>query len=366
MAIWTFERGVRFGRILYCNLHVLSSRGSVLCRTRSAVWYDENAELLRIRVVVAKTFMNPGPGQHFFLYQPFRLTGWESHPFTLAYWDQSVETRVESTGDNIEDSDKSAEMAAGSRPPPRSTDKTQAVDVELDASKKTYEFWVRPRDGWTKSLRDNCRRIEGSQVSPLLLIEGPYGHAMPLWRYDMVLLIAGGSGIAAMVPYILDHIRRATHQVARSRQVDLVWASRSEGYLRSITSGVLADALLRSDISACFHVTKSHSVSSAFGKIQENGNANEKPGESIVGGNGGSRQSSMDAPSQRTQSIACGRPDLEAYIHAAATKARESSSSLAVMACGPATLTDTSRAVVKCILRDNTQEVEYFEEVFGW
>jgi hypothetical protein len=77
-------------------------------------------------------------------------------------------------------------------------------------------FWIRPFDGWTRRLRNDCLRSPTLTVDSTFLIEGPYGQVSPLYSYERVILIAGGSGIAGVLPYVQEHLRRRSSSTSDS------------------------------------------------------------------------------------------------------------------------------------------------------
>ena len=82
IAIWAFDRVVRLIRIAYCNLNVRF--GGRFSRTTSfLVQYFEDSDLIKVELSPASSMLKPAPGQHYYLYQPVSLKGWENHPFTL-------------------------------------------------------------------------------------------------------------------------------------------------------------------------------------------------------------------------------------------------------------------------------------------
>ncbi|KAJ4862477.1 ferric reductase like transmembrane component domain-containing protein [Trichoderma breve] len=327
VAIWCFDRFLRIVRVVYCNLHVQLHK-KTLHRSTAAISYDQDANFIQIDI---NTHVKPGPGKHYYLYQPFRFTGWENHPLTLAYWSQSaVETSQSQQRDDTTD-------------PPS---KTAAIEGEYLLS-----FWIRPYDGWTRHLRDQCLKSQPlsklpSIITETILLEGPYGIAEPLWTFDEVLLIAGGSGITAMVPYILDHIARTASSnkssQTRIRGLTLIWTNPKEAFIRRIAQRELAAALKRDDVRA---------TESGVLKGKEETDISE---------------SADGADEACSLPITMCRPDIPAIIEKAAASATESGSRLAVMSCGPGKMSDAAREATYRAIRQQNNSVEYFEESFGW
>ncbi|KAI5457526.1 ferric reductase NAD binding domain-containing protein [Mariannaea sp. PMI_226] len=325
VAIWSFDRLMRLVRLVYCNIHVRSSKGNVIHNTSTTVTYREDANILEIHIAPATKSVRPGPGQHYFLYQPFRWTGWESHPFTLASW-----TLGDSNG------------------PEASSDKT------------SFSFYVRPRNGWTNQLREKCVHAPNSTLSTTILLEGPYGRSETLWAFEEVLLVAGGSGITAIIGYLIDHARRAAQSKTRTRSITLVWAERKEEYVKLQIAGPLQSLLSREDINATFYITSSSSESPLEIATSSEEHGTEK------------RASTNEKMDDSCNSITTGvtllrgRPDLGSIIEKAATSASDSGSRLAVFACGPAGMSDAAREATSRVMNDKDDSVQYFEETFGW
>lgn len=345
---------LRIVRVVYCNLHV-RLRKKALHRSAAAISYDQDANIVRIQI---NTHVKPKPGQHYYLYQPFRFTGWENHPFTLAYWSQSTE--------------ETAQIQGGSPTTNNATNLPPKIHA-VAGDEYILSFWIRPYDGWTRRLRDMCLKSRStSKPSAIsretLLLEGPYGMAEPLWAFDEVLLIAGGSGIAAMIPYILDHVSRAVAGQTRIRGLTLVWSDRKQAYLRRIAEQELASALTRDDVRCIFYCTDSAKISTdslplpspdeismenACKETKECGVLNDK-------------ETTDDIHEADSLIFRTGRPDIPELIESAAASAIESGSRLAVMACGPGELADAAREATHRAMRLQSNSVEYFEEAFGW
>lgn len=354
VAIWSFDRFLRIVRVVYCNLHV-RLRKKALHRSVAAISYDQDANIVRIDI---NTHVKPRPGQHYYLYQPFRFTGWENHPFTLAYWSQSTE--------------ETAQVQAGS---PTTNNATNPPSRTHAVAENEYilSFWIRPYDGWTRRLRDMCLKSQPtSKLSSVsrqtILLEGPYGLAEPLWTFDEVLLIAGGSGVAAMIPYILDHVSRAAAGQTRVRGLTLVWSDRKQSYLRRIAQQELAAALTRDDVKCILYCTASANVSidSLPSPSPDEISIENTCKETKECGVLKDKEANDDINEADSLIYKTGRPDIPMLIESAAACAIESGSRLAVMACGPGELADTAREATNRAMHNQSNSIEYFEEAFGW
>ncbi|KAM0460102.1 hypothetical protein ACHAO4_002232 [Trichoderma viride] len=354
VAIWSFDRFLRIVRVVYCNLHV-RLRKKALHRSVAAISYDQDANIVRIDI---NTHVKPRPGQHYYLYQPFRFTGWENHPFTLAYWSQSTE--------------ETAQVQAGSPATNNATNTPSRIHAVAE-NEYILSFWIRPYDGWTRRLRDMCLKSQPtSKLSSVsrqtILLEGPYGLAEPLWTFDEVLLIAGGSGVAAMIPYILDHVSRAAAGQTRVRGLTLVWSDRKQSYLRRIAQQELAAALTRDDVKCILYCTASANVSidSLPSPSPDEISIENTCKETKECGVLKDKEANDDINEADSLIYKTGRPDIPMLIESAAACAIESGSRLAVMACGPGELADTAREATHRAMHNQSNSIEYFEEAFGW
>ncbi|GFF78671.1 putative plasma membrane ferric-chelate reductase [Aspergillus lentulus] len=334
VVIWISDRVLRLMRIVYCNLHIrLGSYSRFLC-TECVATYDKAADIISLELIPGSG-LQPAPGQYYFLYQPFRITGWESHPFTLGSW--SYADRAPSTQCRGLKSGSTIDVTEIPLLPdtPSSGSDYGSIDTSADPPQRklALQFWIRPYDGWTRHLRDQCLQSSTRTIRPNILIEGPYGEQCPLWKYESVLLIAGGTGIAAAVPYIHDHTIRSSAGQTTTQDIHLVWTARQPALIRDIAGRELKQALLREDFRVSFYVT-SESMSQA----------------EIMNG----------------VEFVCGRPDLQAIITAHAEEARLSSSSVLVLVCGPSGMADQARAAVHQAMRRGCRSIQYVEEAFDW
>ena len=154
------------------------------------------------------------PGQHCFLRFP-ELSIMDNHPFTLA----------------------SAPAA------------TQMEDNCLT-------FLVRTHAGFTRRLASYCQLHPDQQLSAW--VDGPYGGVGRRLEllYDELILIAGGSGITACLPWLEQAVRVKEARVCR---VVLLWSVTSEEHLSWIQeylSSVLAAARHDTMIELRFHVSR--------------------------------------------------------------------------------------------------------------
>ncbi|KAL4963635.1 ferric reductase family protein [Aspergillus stella-maris] len=376
VGIWAFDRALRVIRILYCNLHVRTNSGRRLQYSKSTASYDKASDLIRLDVIPGSNTLRPRPGDYYFLYQPFRLTGWENHPFTLGCWSYKLgwkgsspsTPRARKNDERIDITQVpllSDDSASGTRSPALQKAKEGTEYRELKLT-----FWIRPYDGWTRSLRRQCLKNPDHTTNATMLLEGPYGHEFPLWTYDSVLLIAGGTGIASAVPYIHDHIARSSSSTVSSDQGDepesdtpktrisnmhLVWVTRQAAFINQFASpsgsGELVNALERDDFHASFYATFPHTQAA-----HRQQSAPVTPRISDI---------PTVPEADREIDILHGRPNLEKIIETFAEEAQLSNSSAAVLVCGPQRMADEARAVVHLAMKRG-RAVRYVEESFTW
>ncbi|KAE8416081.1 ferric reductase like transmembrane component-domain-containing protein [Aspergillus pseudocaelatus] len=322
MAIWGFDRTARLVRIAYCNLNVRFGK-QFMSTTKSTVHYCEASDLIKVELYPASTTLTPRPGQHYYLYQPISLKGWENHPFTLGAY-------------------------------------VLAQEKDSEQGNKLI-FYIRPYDGWTRCLRDLCRKAQVDIHLPLLL-EGPYGSTAALHTCESILMIVGGTGIAAAVPYIIEHVSRAKERTTRTVRIQLVWSARSTEMYSQVFCDELSTLLHHEDITTTYFCTSK----SSFG-LEMKTESGELPGESPVRSTLGDKEGNVTSSVRNgTVQFLSGRPDVGGIIKTEVQEAKVSSGRLAVLTCGPAQMADDCRQMVYEVMKDGFQDIEYHEEAFGW
>jgi len=171
-------------------------------------------------------------------------------------------------------------------------------------------FLVRTHSGFTHRLATYCQLHADQQLSAW--VDGPYGgigRRLEL-LYDELILVAGGSGITACLPWLEQAVRV---KEARVRRVVLLWSVTSEEHLSWIQqylSDVLAAARHDTLIELRLHATR---AVSAEGSIAETGSTPETKVPATT-------ESSFPQVDQNPVSISelgkliYGRPDLKHFI----------------------------------------------------
>jgi len=311
--------------------------------SESRMTYDETTDVIRLEVTPS-TQLQFIPGDYYFLYQPFRLSGWENHPFTVGATSYEVGTARPPSQASLGKPDEPLDDSLLPLIPKTQDNNQETMDrlpQKQNAARLKLIFWIRPYDGWTQQLRQQCLQSKSQPVDATILLEGPYGHNFPLWRYESVLMIVGGTGIAAAVPYLQDHLRRSgdgpqpINEDTRIRDIELVWTARQSALLRDIARGELAPVLAREDFRASFYTT----------------------GASVE-------------PPQDIHEFGCtiqtGRPHLQSLIMSRACDASVTGVSLVILVCGPAGMAEEARAVTHLAMRRGYRTIKYVEEIFAW
>ncbi|KAK2798400.1 hypothetical protein FQN50_008840 [Emmonsiellopsis sp. PD_5] len=375
VVIWCLDRFMRLVRLISCNLHVGSNK-NLIAYTQSVVSYSKASDIIRLEITPGSRDLQLKPGQHYYIYQPLRLFGYESHPFTVGSWSPvtSDEYTTDATGTN------------------------------------KFVFWIRPFDGWTKQLRSDCLKAPKQTLTTSFLIEGPYGLPIELHTFENVILIAGGTGIAAALPHIEEQIRRTaplsevapedlnvpllsssssssfssatlmppstsptatstatktldTANPTKTTNLTLLWAARQESFIHELAQRELGPALGREDISAHFYCTSQH---------RRRRNVNEHTAL-LSSSSFEPRGGGCEYYDNRTfpVNIQHGRPDIKHLIRTAVYDIGNYAKCpgvgrTAILVCGPAEMADEARVAVHTVLKEGYQGVEYFEESFGW
>jgi NAD(P)H-flavin reductase len=108
---------------------------------------------------------------------------------------------------------------------------------------KSLDLFIEPRRGLTLELFYHTKARESElfyhakdkeSTGFLILFTGPHGKSIPVDKYETILMVASGFGIAAQLPYL----RRLVHGFNRDlcvRRVHLVWQIRDKGEICIIT-----------------------------------------------------------------------------------------------------------------------------------
>jgi len=191
VALWAFDRAVRWGFLAYHNLSAFhpkpaspsAKRPSVFaCRALLAPMADRTT-----RVTIQNPPMSWRPGQHVFL-ACHSLAPLQSHPFTIS--------SLPSDG--------------------------------------VLELVIRAHSGTTGRVHDHaCCLPPQSAECKTVFLDGPYGRLRPLEQFDSVVLLAGSTGATFCIPLLRDLVRlREMGKPLVTRRIRFVWVVKGRGQAR--------------------------------------------------------------------------------------------------------------------------------------
>ena len=263
------------------------------------------------------------PGQHCFLRFP-ALSLLDNHPFTIA---------------------------------------SASLDMISDQKSQELLFMARTHSGFTKKLSTWC--TNNPEKALLAWVDGPYGgiNRNIESQYDTIILIAGGSGITACLPWIKlvaqardSHVTRVVLRWAVKDRSHLTWADENIREVRTLVQPKKETTTL--DIQ--FFITQArHNAPQDLSDCAKEANES-KSGDGTVTVD--SSVASMDSLSLNCVS---GRPSMEAIVSEEANRGGK----VFVIGCGPEAMrVDLSNAVAAAqsnVFAGKTQEVALHLEAFG-
>ncbi|KAH8646640.1 hypothetical protein BX600DRAFT_555619 [Xylariales sp. PMI_506] len=384
VIIWCMERLFRTLRIIFLSVKF---RFSSVERTWTTATYNSASDIITLEITLASNLLAPSPGQYYFLYEPLSIRGYENHPMTIAsYYYPSEETlaqerssaplsgRREHTG--YEDDMAGAQPLLG-----RSSPRLEEYKSGSTGKRCRLVFWIRPYDGWTRRLRDKCKRDRNGIYHPWIVPEGPYGHELPVACFDATIFIAGGTGVSTWIPYLQEaHGRKLkgdiiaeddedmheTTSLATRGQNDhspmrLVWAAREPNFIQDVVSKQLVGGLERHDFRTDLYCT-------SWSEDRQ-----QSIMQMIESSRSGSRSIPAHSKSLEEVKVCGGRPDTHSIILETARGVCESGvapgrSRIGIFACGPPSMMRGVRDAVAAAKQDEEFgcSIELFDEAFTW
>ncbi|RDB30770.1 putative ferric reductase transmembrane component [Hypsizygus marmoreus] len=218
---------------------------------------------------------------------------------------------------------------------PNGTPVDEKLEVSTPASRK-LAFLVRVRSGFTRRLFDAA----GKDGEMKVIFDGPYSSPPRLERFETIILIAGGSGVAFTLPLLLDSIDRARRESAVCRKIVFVWAIRELSHVEWISDALLPalqQALpptivvqLRIFVTAVVAGIPSWDDDSAEGDTEMKTEGGQKIDINV-----------LDHPCIRLEQ---GRPDLQHIID---EEINQSSGPISVNVCGTDALVNAARSALQ-------------------
>lgn len=213
-------------------ISLISNLSRILLKFKTPRWsgstatiQDIDGEMLRI-TIPAFNGMTWKPGQHVYLRFP-SISMLENHPFTIASL----------------------------------CEETFVTDKNGMSTRTPLLFLVKPRAGLTKRLSN----VTQQRTSLKAFIDGPYGgtHLNLSRKYEQVILVAGGSGISALLPLLSVLCRNMNKVDSILESVRLIWVIKNQR----------AQAWVQDEIKKALEMTSPKSVSiDLFITGEKNGN----------------------------------------------------------------------------------------------
>ncbi|GAA6043586.1 hypothetical protein JCM8097_005268 [Rhodosporidiobolus ruineniae] len=365
IAFWGFDRFVRWARLAYLNFSFFGSKhGSVKRAPLAAEGYvSDCGEYVCLRVTMARAWPRKmgGAGTYVFLSSP-SMRIWENHPFTISWpshmpaTDSSAPSSSRNSGRPSPvspDSDKEKAFSFGN-----DASTTRWSDQSASENDASFEVLIKKYSGFTKRLSKALAKgnlAPGQTEKVKILVEVPYGEAVDLSHVDTLLLVAGGSGIAASTAHLGALARDYANGTLRTKRCVLVWSVRSLA-----TADVILPYLdrLQSLLPAGFlTLYLYHSGAACEGEKDISVLSKFKPFSTLC-----------------TVELRTGRPYLPEHLDTLAPGGGEKSvtgagEKVALSACGPTGMCDAARETVRSRLgRDGwtASNLEFHDEVFTW
>jgi NAD(P)H-flavin reductase len=339
VAVWLFSL---FGR-LFAKIKSPGLKGA------EATLEDIDGEVLKISIP-AFEIMSWKPGQHVFLRFP-TLAPLDNHPFTVA----------------------------------SSCDETYVTDKHGRNSRTPMMFLIRPHDGMTKSLMRLAGQ-DSERATRQVVVDGPYGGyggKLEL-RFDQIILVAGGTGITAVLPLLTDLSRKIGRERTVLKEIKLIWAvknKRALSWVRRELQYALATAPAGA-VTISYYITSENSTSetSSLNGFVSSGNGDLEKGSPHVPV--GQKFLQIHEKNHNFGPGVFGRPILSQIIPVSLKLQRTCLigkslprfqprvKKLIEQGCGPKgmnqDLSNAAAASQKRVISGELQEVALHTETFGW
>ena len=239
----------------------------------------------------------------------------------------------------------------------------------------TLTFLARQHAGFTRALAVHCASSPDSLLSGW--IDGPYGGVGRFIErlYDTMILVAGGAGITACLPWLLHVVEKSRSRAPdcqlRVRSVVLVWIIKEATHLAWVEKSLaalsgLADCSVSVQVKIFVtgdkEVNLQHALSAAAEKDLE-------AGAETISATVATPQVVLPHPSPSAMAvldnISHGRPALSPLL-----KQHLSPCRTFILGCGPQSLRDdlanACAGAQALVLRGEVKEVAMHLEAFGW
>ncbi|KAI8097511.1 ferric reductase like transmembrane component-domain-containing protein [Halteromyces radiatus] len=358
IAIWAFDRVARFVRVAYYNI-MLATGHRLLRKVKADIL--PGTDCIRFRVESNKVGLSRRvPGVFVYIYVP-QVYFWQSHPFTIASWHQpSLDkqsiipsdagfygTTAITSPTNMDN--KKTVLSSTSN----SSISTSSNTSSSSSSDHTFDLLIRPQQGMTKKLYETVQQLGPGGGDMYVLIEGPYGHTHPVLQYDTAILVGGGVGCTATVPYLQEAVYNM-NKIA-TRHLVFVWVVQQDDQL----------CWAQNDIQDCLsHVNAKKKQQTAIG---EEDSASKESSFVLdvsiyvtrstrveIDGDGKIKKNEQQEGLTMTFGT---RPDLDKLL---GQYIEMDQGSVALLHCGPDRMSDQIRHI------SAHHGIAYFEEAFNW
>lgn len=320
------------------RLIVLNYKTAFLQHTKFLVAYNSDTDIIRI-TVTPSFHLKPRAGLHYYLYLPTMLKAMGNHPFTMATWTMAG-TRNPRTSivDQTMLTGQEKEISPAVRATEEEVSSESNGSLDNVARSTQLHFVIRPYKGLTARLRDEVLKSGKGVKEYTGFIEGPYGESHPVLDYNTILFIAGGSGIAAVLPYMQEFLQSQTVGTKVTKRVHIIWAARQQAFVRDVLDRELVTAATNPEVKLDLFVTGQSP------KIVKDNTIDLDRIDADVG--------------MRYERPAIGKILRKEVSEAVGT--------VAFLVCGPAGLADDARQAAVQVVGDGFNGLGYYEEYFGW
>lgn len=314
VGVWAFDHLARYLRIF---------ASGVVCNGDFSI-VDHEHQIVRVEIKYSKMW-KVYPGAHVFIYVLTPWKFWESHPFTIYQSPKALENG------NI-------------------------------------SIMLKAKGGMTLKLFKMLQE-RNDRGTFKLLVEGPYGHQLPVRNYDSAVVIAGGIGVTATYSYAADLLECPT-----TKAITFAWVVRNDqaiDWFKDELNALLQDERVHvaifvsseepEDVERDVHqrFASYSSASSDDDEKTDKGATTATAVESSDGGNG--KDSAMV---RKKLSVTYGaRPRMGVALPKFLGYCEGPT---AIVVCGPPVFNDDVRLAVSESLHIRNERVDYFEEAFSW
>lgn len=313
-------------RVLVLNFKVI-----FLGHTKVLAVYNAEHDIIRL-TFTPSYHGRPTVGTHYYLHFPFILKAVGNHPFTMSSWSESGQDGRRTSAISTSSISKDPEKGNISSTVEVSSRSSASTDSKVGSTK--IHFVIRPYKGMTARLRDSIVKSGTGSREMTALIEGPYGGTEPVFDYNNIIFIAGGSGISAVLPYVQEFLDGMSTARSTTTRVHIVWAARQRGFIQDVLETELATAAKDPRVKLDIFLTGASTLTIEADKLQA-----------------------------LTTKVRCERPDIKSLLH---REVGESVGTVAVFVCGAPALADDARRASVEIVGRGFKGLGYFEEQFGW